>query len=454
MQKKPYIILAPPYRHNSAGVRALYELRNQLEYRGYSVSIMSRGYSAPNTIVIYPETVSGNPLNGKTVVRWILNYPGLLGGDKKYDENEIIFTWSENFFDAPILTVPIIEDFFRNERLQRNGGCFWVGKGAGIPRIPETEGCVEITSDWPATRRDLALLLNSKEVFFTYDNNTALITEAKRCGCQVIIIGEEKESDDDFTIDYENQIENFIRITQAAEPKENKLKVAFGVLVNDLFRLDMVFRKSELDASTRCHSIKLPSTACKALNKLLDIIEADDNDIAILSHQDMFYPYGWLDIVKDKISELPDSWVAAGIIGKDMEGEICGLLHDMRLPLHFNSGHTYPEPASCFDECCIIVNLKKGFRFDENLKGFDLYGTMAVLQAWEMNGTAWIIDAFAEHYCLRPFPWIPGKQFMESFKWLHRRFPNAPRISSTVLIEKKARYDDVLNYKTLKAGGK
>ena len=105
------------------------------------------------------------------------------------------------------------------------------------------------------------------------------------------------------------------------------------------------------------------------------------------------------------------------------------------IPLCFNTDdiHTFPQPASCFDECVIIVNMKKGFRFDQRLKGFDLYGTLAVCQAWEMGGTAWIIDAYAEHYCMRPFTWFPDKQFEAMFKWLHERFPNAPRIDTTVL---------------------
>jgi hypothetical protein len=162
-------------------------------------------------------------------------------------------------------------------------------------------------------------------------------------------------------------------------------------------------------------------------------LEAEGNDIAILSHQDMFYRNGWLDLVKEKIAELPESWIVAGIIGKDMEGKICGKFHDMRIPLLFSTSHNFPEPASCFDECCIIVNLKKGFRFDEAMPGFDLYGTLCVLQAKEMGGTAWMIDAFAEHYCMRSFSWFPDDKFQACFKWLYERFPKADRIDTTVL---------------------
>ena len=214
------------------------------------------------------------------------------------------------------------------------------------------------------------------------------------------------------------------------------MKISYGVLVNDIHRLDMVFRQSAIDGSA--HTIKMPETACKGLNKLLGIMEGEGADIGVLAHQDMFFRKGWADQMKSQIAVLPESWIVAGVIGKDMEGKICGRIHDMRIPLHFSTNHEYPHPASCFDECCIIVNLKKGFRFDEGLCGFDLYGTLAVLQAKEMGGTAWMLDAFCEHYCTRSLQYFPDKEFEKCFKWIHKRFPNADRIDTTVMgVEKK-----------------
>jgi hypothetical protein len=219
---------------------------------------------------------------------------------------------------------------------------------------------------------------------------------------------------------------------------KRRRKIAFGTLVNDIMRLDMVFAKSELDPATQCHTIKLPETACKGLNKLLSIMEANGDGIAVLAHQDMFFRAGWIEQMESQIAQLPDSWVVAGVIGKDYDGAICGRIHDMRIPLHFSTGHEYPYEASCFDECCIIVNLSKKFRFDEEMPGFDLYGTLCVLQAQESGGTAWVIDAFCEHYCMRPFSWYPDQKFADCFKWLYTRFPNARKIDSTVLgVERK-----------------
>ena len=218
------------------------------------------------------------------------------------------------------------------------------------------------------------------------------------------------------------------------------VKISFGVMVNDPLKLDLILRKSEIQGNM--HFARDPETATKGLNKLLDIIEAEGADIAILTHQDMFYRQGWIDQVREQLRLLPDDWIIAGPIGKDPDGDICGTIRNMQLPGAYRTGHKFPHPASCLDECCIIINMKKGFRFDENLDGFDLYGTLAVLQAKEQGGTAWILDAPCEHYCSRSFSWWPDKEFEKRFNWLHERFPKAERIDTTVLtIEAKEKLE-------------
>ncbi len=214
-------------------------------------------------------------------------------------------------------------------------------------------------------------------------------------------------------------------------------KFSFGVLVNDVYRLNTVLAKSALPGEL--HYVFNPESATKGLNQLLDCMEGEGTDIAVLTHQDMYYRNGWLEKVKAQLELLPDSWVVAGIIGKDMEGRMCGKLHDMRIVDIINSSeyHDFPEPACCFDECCIIINMSKEFRFDESLDGFDLYGTLAVLQTWEMGGTAWIIDAFAEHYCMRPFSWWPPDEFKARYKMLYDRFNDKFKsVDSTVFVSR------------------
>ncbi len=49
---------------------------------------------AGDSIVLYPEVVSGNPLKAAKVVRWTLNSPGLLGGDAHYADDEMVFVFN------------------------------------------------------------------------------------------------------------------------------------------------------------------------------------------------------------------------------------------------------------------------------------------------------------------------------------------------------------------------
>lgn len=213
------------------------------------------------------------------------------------------------------------------------------------------------------------------------------------------------------------------------------LKISFGVMINDAYRFNTVLKKSDLPGELIY--VVNPESATKGLNQILDVMASEGADVAILVHQDMHFRNGWLEKVKSQLSKLPDSWAVAGIIGKDMQGRMCGKLHDMRIVDHINSSaiHTFPQPACCFDECVIIINLKHGFRFDEELDGFDLYGTLCVLQAWEKGLTAWIIDAWAEHYCMRSFGWFPGDDFKARYKKLYDKYLSmTEKIDSTVFV--------------------
>jgi hypothetical protein len=212
-----------------------------------------------------------------------------------------------------------------------------------------------------------------------------------------------------------------------------KIKLSFGVMINDNLRFDQVLRQSQIEGTL--NYVTNPESATKGLNILLEKAENESADVAVLVHQDMYFRSGWIDQVRSQIKMLPESWVACGVIGKDANGLICGKFHDMRIPNHFDTSdiHTFPHPACCFDEAVIIINLKKGFRFDESLDGFDLYGTLCVLQTWEAGGTAWVIDSFAEHYCMRPFTWSPPQSFIDNYKMLYDRFSAKWKLDSTAL---------------------
>jgi hypothetical protein len=153
-------------------------------------------------IVVYPEVVTGNPLGGDCVVRWLLYYAGMLGGDKEFDPECMYYSyhagmnpWVE---DEKILCMPLVDrGIFSDWKTgDRRGGCFYAAKYAdhfGLPLLDVTDGMVEITRghEGDQTPGQIAALFNRCEYFYTYED-TMLISEARMCGCPVVCLPNEK----------------------------------------------------------------------------------------------------------------------------------------------------------------------------------------------------------------------------------------------------------------------
>lgn len=277
----PYLFAIPDYSRISAGIRITHRLIHLLNTRGfeaysntpvinlewnekYANDKMQREL-AYHGIVLYPEIVDGNPLHARRVVRYVCNVPGYLGGETTYHPNEVVFYYNQFLrkyapSDDRLLEIPSIEtDLFNNrEPLPREKGCFYFGKASnyGLKPIPETQGLVEITREnngWPKTRKELAELLRRSKIFYCYDNFTALLDEARLCGCPTVMVyprpdGLQETLDKGYSIDglafgidpseidracktvdkyadwylqsisgFDAQLENFIRITQTPE---------------------------------------------------------------------------------------------------------------------------------------------------------------------------------------------------------------------------------------------
>lgn len=220
--KKDYVIWTPSYCASN-GVKILHLLYKELEKRGFNVYLYSfppctQGFKylekisedvKNNAIVIYPEVVTGNPLRFKNVVRYVLNSPGLLGGSKKYHQSEVIFTHIKAFYpQANILTFPWIDEtVFYNANLPKTQDCYFVYKGGEFRDAKETQGLFEININYPKTQKELADLLKTTGILYSYDNCSSLLDEAVLCGAQVKIIT--KEGIEDYKFKYYKLIENF-----------------------------------------------------------------------------------------------------------------------------------------------------------------------------------------------------------------------------------------------------
>lgn len=223
--KSPYYIVSPPYERRSAGIRALHLLCHWLNRAGYPAYIHNflereGPFARPDLItpllsprvaldhlnagltpiVVYPEIFAGNPLQAPCVVRYVLNYPGLLGGDRQFDENEMIFAYSQHLAEsigsgAGVLCMPFVDTSVFHmpepEDSPRVGSCFYAHKfcksGGTLFGLPGD--AVEILAQSPdaQTPEQIANLFRTCEKFYAFED-TALILEAALCGCPTIIM--------------------------------------------------------------------------------------------------------------------------------------------------------------------------------------------------------------------------------------------------------------------------
>lgn len=190
-----YVVAAPPFEHNSAGIRVLYELQKWLVRAGLDAIVCTWSPNYPvdqfaDDIVIYPEVAPGNLLKARRVIRYVLNVPGKLGyGEKVYAENEVLIAYNQHlapYANGLVLQVPSTEPFFNATNCVKTVDAMYVGKGQNLGLHPSD--CVAITSTYPSTRKAMAQLLRSVKTLYTYDDFSMIVPEAQLCGCIVKLI--------------------------------------------------------------------------------------------------------------------------------------------------------------------------------------------------------------------------------------------------------------------------
>jgi hypothetical protein len=223
--KHGYVIYSPDFAANSAGVVCLFRLCDCLNRLGYHSYLAYARRTPPDMITlttslryarklaqsgytaVYPEYVSGNPLGAPYVARWVLNRPGLLGGDEIYDQHELVFYYSEVYLPyiknhvSGKLYMPTIDEsiFYHDGRSSesRSLECFYVGKSKWKDGFCERDKVFEITRQYPR-KTELGNLFRASRLLYCFDNSTILVYEAIACGCPVVIIPDGTQTWEDF----------------------------------------------------------------------------------------------------------------------------------------------------------------------------------------------------------------------------------------------------------------
>lgn len=226
--RSPYYIVAPRYIRTSAGVKVLHLLCHALNRLGERAYLIIEPYFHPyyatnpdfttpiltrrhiqrhfeqglTPITIYPEIIRGNPYSAPVIVRYVLNYAGLLGGDASFTKDEYCISYSKAIADSlpsshQTIFIPVSDPTFFSPGIhaQREGACFYAGKHKYFHKgrtLALTERAEEITRDrsdsqTPAQIREL---FRRSELFYCYENS-ALAIEAILCGCPVVFLPNE-----------------------------------------------------------------------------------------------------------------------------------------------------------------------------------------------------------------------------------------------------------------------
>ena len=154
-----------------------------------------------NTIVIYGETIEGNPLNAPYVARWILAPLGLVApydNYKTWNKTDLVYYFNseEKITNNPdklgnlykILNVIYVNPAADNYYLgPRKGTCFTIRKGYGKNfKAVHPPGSFEI--DYNHTQLECIKIFNNHKYFISYDSLTFLSVISALCGCISIVV--------------------------------------------------------------------------------------------------------------------------------------------------------------------------------------------------------------------------------------------------------------------------
>ena len=228
--KHPYYVYAPRWVSSSAGIKALHYFCHSLNEKGFPAYIilteathagaprvnphlrtpiltneMAEGHflEGLTPVVVYSETIPGNPLNATAVVRYLMNYAGALGGEKIFDDNEMVVAFSKNIAIhyakrnktkiPPVLFLPPVDprEIQRND-LKESFQIVYAGKYRSFIGKPPKVGrldSIEIFRDGPRmqSRKQVLDLLRRASVLYSFENSS-IVTEAILSGTPVYFV--------------------------------------------------------------------------------------------------------------------------------------------------------------------------------------------------------------------------------------------------------------------------
>ena len=219
MTSKNVLVWMPQnFNINCGGVNVQFELCKVLKELGVNVKLYApvkiknpifndyycnNEFDLNNTVVIYGETIDGNPLNAPHVVRWILAPIGIFFNLEKtyyWGKNDLVYYFNseEKIKNSPeklgniykLLNKMYISPYIKNNNSSlRTGVCYTVRKGMLYHKnlkMIHPSNSVELNTKCQLL--DYVNIFNTYEYFYSYDPCTFYSAIAAMCGCISIVV--------------------------------------------------------------------------------------------------------------------------------------------------------------------------------------------------------------------------------------------------------------------------
>ena len=210
-----FYIYTPAWRENAAGIRVLHYLCHSLNQIGHQAFLVLHNPFEAEVLtnpdlntpvlsqvlsdlhfkehitptVVYSETIPGNPLKATRVVRYLLNYPGKLGGPLKFNENELLVSYTKSIQNSTsqsscVLFLPAVKRDELPNASVKNPKLTLVYAGkyrafVGTPPKVTEFSVTEIYRDGPRkqSRMEVLDLLSRANALYLWENSS-IATEA------------------------------------------------------------------------------------------------------------------------------------------------------------------------------------------------------------------------------------------------------------------------------------
>jgi hypothetical protein len=139
-------------------------------------------------MVVYSETILGNPLNATRIIRWILNFPGALGGSSTFPEQDFVLAYTQNIKNAltncnSVLFLPAVDLDELPFSVQKETGLSLVYAGkyrsfiGSPPKLPGNPKEIFRDGASKLSRQDFLSEIARAEMIYLFENSS-VATEA------------------------------------------------------------------------------------------------------------------------------------------------------------------------------------------------------------------------------------------------------------------------------------